>query len=247
MNMFVVGGSGYIGSEIMSAASDAGLDVAGSYKSNKRPELTQVDVSNSSTWGQIEALQPEAVVWSARMPGIAADRLMALMARLGQSKHIYLSSDVVLCEKALTHNSPLGEYARQKKAEQSIFEKTNGALILQPGPVCGVNSRGERDKRTLKIIEAVNSAVGFGQWTDVYKRFCNVQDLARIVIEHKDKEGTYLVGPEETSYYEHYINVIESIGLLTDGIYPEIISDDDLAMLGVCRQIESFGNQQRLH
>lgn len=235
MKLLVVGASGYLGSEILKTANESGADVLGTYLHNKQNNLLHFDCDNPSENMDAYKFSPDCVIWSMSSgspPDLSS--LRKSVQSFGKIKHIYISSDVVTCPRTLNCDSSLGNYARQKLTEQKLFTSIAKSLIVIPGPIYGVNSRGDIDLRTKQILENPDEKYEF--WEDVYKTFTSIKTLARTILDNVDYSGQYFVGPpKKSSYYNFFVRRLAESGMSHIDISPTTITNQELAKKGLCR------------
>lgn len=245
MDILVVGASGYLGAEILHQADVKGHNAVGTYCHTSKPGLVKFDLEDKATWKAIG--KPDVVIWAAwsdddRRAGNALEGLLAL---LRGTKFIYVSSDIVLCDKALKADSSLGDYARYKRVEQEVVLVDPEAAVFTVGPIYGQNSDGVVDKRTQPLLAEPNKTREY--WDNVYKTFVPVKGLAKTLLVNLDKNGRFLIGPpERMSYFEFYKARAQAHGLPSGNFHPIQITDEELAALDQCVDLSYSDDPGRL-
>lgn len=245
--MVIVGASGYLGSELFAQAKALGYEPIGTTRSGAHTSLLRFELEDKSTWPAITNQKADVVIWTARSqkPYKAGDPFDVLLNELSDTKFIYVSSDITLCQRSLQALTSLGDYARRKLAEQeSVLERTQSAVFVT-GPIIGKNSAGVIDDRTQKILDEPEDSREF--WGNVYKTFVPVKGLARTILANLDKSGQYFVGPSKReSYFSFYRLRLSSYGFPSEQIRPIEIGAHELERLGICADTSYVDNPKRL-
>lgn len=243
MKLFVIGANGYVGSEIYYTAQTGGFETVGTYANHSIKGLVRFRVEDETTWRSVKPQDSDVIIWAA-----APISLTEVSQRFAQWLHslpkkavfVYLSSDIVLCPRALQSETAIGEYARGKLAEQQAVLARPNSICLTTGPVFGTNSRGELDKRTKKLLESSEKKHEY--WSDVYKTFVPIEGLVRTLFENLDKRGHFFVGPPiKQSFFDFYMSRAVANGMKPDLLVATSVSDEELEKLGQCRDI-SYGD-----
>lgn len=234
MRLFVTGGTGYLGRELLRQALALGWEVAASHHS--RPPLPYpltwvgLDLRDpSATRRVLESLRPDVVIntayaqsgpdlWplSAEAPGHLATIVRRLNARL-----IQLSTDVVFDGRADRPYreddppNPLGEYGRAKlEAERRVLEH-EGSLVVRTSLIYG--SRLEPpDKHSLFALRLLRGEVRGVLFDDEFRTPVAVEDLAAAVLElaqHPRPGILHVAGPEVLSRLEFGRLLVRARGL----------------------------------
>ena len=246
MKIVVVGANGYLGADLVSIAQKAGHEVRGTSRKPGSTEQARFDISDRHTWGEIRDYSPDALIWASK-PSDDPDspkQIAAFAEQVGDTRFVYMSSDVVLCAKTRKVASKLGDYARQKYQEQLALQELPNTSIIVVGPIYGENAQGIIDSRSQHLVENAGEAQQY--WDNVFKTFVAVKGLARTIIVNLDKTGLYFAGPPTAqSYYEFYNGRAAELGLTTE----ITASQADMAMLeeqGICKDTSYDTEPNRL-
>lgn len=244
MRLFIIGANGYVGSEIGHTARDKGYETIGTFATRFEKGLVEFRVDDESTWKAVNPEGGDIVVWAAipKNTSEISERFTQWLDSLPKGVvFIYLSSDIVLCSRALQSKAALGDYAREKHHEQQAVLARPNSTCFTIGPVFGTNSRGEIDKRTKQLLESPAKQYEF--WGDVYKTFVPIEGLVKTLFENIDRRGHYLIGPSiKQSFFDFYVSRAKTLGMKTESFTATKVSDVDLEKLGQCRDI-SYGNR----
>ncbi len=247
MNIGIVGGSGYLGSELLFQAEEHGYEVIGTGRSSDNKDLVRFDLADKSTWGSLLDQDLDTVIWTAWSPEpyVKNDPFEIFLDKLPQTKIIYVSSDVTLCQRSLEARTDLGTYARRKLAEQKAVSLHSKYTIFVTGPIVGNTSAGAIEKRTKKILSNPDNRNIF--WNNVYKTFVPVTGLARTILANMDLTGQFFAGPpKRQSYYEFNRMRLPQLGIPQEHIHPNKISKRELIKLGICVDTSYGDNSKRI-
>jgi dTDP-4-dehydrorhamnose reductase len=245
MKIMTVGATGYLGSEIFAQAAAMGHEALGTSRSDVRPDLVQFDLDNTATWPGLTDAQPDALIWTAwsrdeQSPGKLAD----LLDTLGDTKFIYVSSDAAFCNRSLRAATQLGDYARTKRAEQSLVLQNSRSAVFVTGPIYGETGSGRLDSRTVALLERDGE---HKYWDNAYKTFVPVRGLARTILANLDKSGQYFVGPRtRQSYFDFYKSQVQKYDLSTTTFRAVSVANQELGRLGICGDTSYADNPTRL-
>ena len=225
MDVFVIGGSGLVGSNIVDLATKRDLTVQATYHCSitDRTEI-ELDKTNAErTASVIRDADPDVVVDTAAFHAVddcesersrawavnaAGTRNAAVAADVVDAHYIYLSTDYVFpgapAEAPYTEDdpvSPLNYYARTKYAGEQAAQIAARATVLRPSVIYGLTSD-NFVKWALAELDAGNELdiVDDQVSTPTY-----APDLADACLEIADRELTGLyhaAGPESLSRYE---------------------------------------------
>lgn len=234
MRLFITGGTGYLGQELVRQALALGWEVAASH--HTRPPLpypaTWVGLNlhdAEATRAVLEALRPDAVIntayaqsgpdlWplSAQAPG----HLAAVTHRLG-ARLIQLSTDLVFDGQAGRPYreddppNPLSDYGRAKlEAEQRVLER-EGSLVVRTSLIYGLRLE-PPDKHTLFALRLLRGEARGVLFHDEFRSPVAVEDLAAALLElaQYPREGIlHVAGPEVLSRLEFGRLLLEARGL----------------------------------
>jgi dTDP-4-dehydrorhamnose reductase len=247
MRVVIVGASGYLGSELFAQAKALGYEPIGTTRSGAHTSLLRFELEDKSTWPAVTNQKADVVIWTARSQKLykAGDPFDVLLNELSDTKFVYVSTDVVYCQRTLQAPTSLGDYARRKLAEQeSVLKRTQSAVFVT-GPIIGENSAGVIDDRTQKVLDEPEGVKEF--WDNVYKTFVPVKGLARTILGNLDKSGQYFVGPpKRQSYFSFYRLQLSSCGFPSERIRPTEIGARELERQGICADTSYVNNPKRL-
>ncbi len=218
MTVLVVGGSGYLGREVVRQALASGHGVAathrGSPPGDSRASWHVLDLrERQRVLGLVRAVRPSAIVnaayqqhdWSTTADGAAH---LALAAVSIGAQLVHVSTDVVFSGFAVTYTEtdlpdPISPYGAAKAAaETAIAAIDPGAAIVRTSLILGDDCPQERFVRRLARGE-VDGAL----FTDDIRCPVHVTDLAAALLElvatGGDRAGIHHVaGPDAVSRYE---------------------------------------------
>lgn len=241
MRLVVIGGSGYLGSELLHLSRHIGHDSIGTYCSSPKDGLVRFDVLDKGSWNEILRQKPEVVIWAAHKYQGSRNLFAEFINKLQDAKLVYVSSDVVLCRQLLNVSGGLADYAKRKIEEQNIVLQKPNSLVCIVGPIYGTTSDGVMDGRSEKLL-TLNQPQAY--WTNVYKTFVPVNGLARTVLHNMEKSGVYFVGPDERqSYYDFYRSRAKALGMPLELICKTVASQEFLEKQGIC-QDTAFANEK---
>jgi dTDP-4-dehydrorhamnose reductase len=234
VRLFVTGGTGYLGQELVRRALALGWEVAASH--HTRPPLpcpatwVGLDLRDPSTTRRVlEALHPDVVIhtayaqsgpdlWplSAEAPGHLATIARRLGARL-----IQLSTDLVFdgqADRPYREDdppNPLSEYGRAKlEAERRVLEH-EGSLVVRTSLIYG--SRLEPpDKHSLFALRLLRGEAQGVLFEDEFRTPVAVEDMAAALLElaqHPRSGILHVAGPEVLSRLEFGRLLVRARGL----------------------------------
>lgn len=240
--LIIVGGSGYLGSELVYVAKQAGYETIGTYNSNIKKIHVRFNLHDQTSWDNILELKPDALVWAAQKYTADLGLFKEFVGLLSGTKLVYISSDVTLCQKYLAATGTLAEYARQKTSEQAIIEEQTNSLIFVVGPIYGKNSSHVLDGRSAQLLELRDEPRAY--WDNVCKTFVPVKSLAQIAIHNLDKKGVFFIGPKKRqSYYSFYKMRTKALGTPTNLVTKTSASQKTLYEQAICKDT-SFAQQK---
>lgn len=249
MRLLVIGGSGLVGSNIVDAATGAGVKVTSTYHSSKTDRTdTALDKTDyEETAAVVEEFEPDAIIDTAAFHAVddcetererawnvnaAGTRNVAVAADNVGAHYIYLSTDYVFpgepaaapySEKDLL--SPINYYAQTKYAGEQAAKIPDESTVLRPSVIYGLASE-NFVTWVLGELQAENevSIVDDQVSTPTY-----APDLAQACLEVAKGgiTGVYhATGPESLSRYEFTVKLAELGDFDTELVAP--ISTEEL-------------------
>lgn len=249
MKLQVVGGSGYLGSEIVHAGVHHGHEVTATYTTHAQEGLVHFSLLDQETWPSLVNDSPDYVVWSASAYEQDLDKFEDLVQELSLvgASVVYVSSDVIDCEYTQKVDSRLGEYARKKTAETKIINRIPEHRTVITGPIYGKNSAGVLDGRTTRLIEVKGQLQEY--WDNVIKTYVSVRGLANTIIMSLGQleEGNTYIGPDSAeSYYDFYMRRALEYGLERRCIVRNQLAVDEAEQMGICLDTSYAKQDSRL-
>lgn len=240
----IIGGSGYLGSEIVFQAKKAKLQTIGTYYSQKSNTLIKFSIEDKSTWNNVLSYNFDVLIWAAS-PSPGTENLEDFLNKQTETKFIYVSSDITTCPAALISKTSIGAYARQKLDEEQLVLSHPKSTVFITGPIYGKNSSGTLDKRSGKVSHYSKSPVEF--WNNVYKTFVPVKGLAKTILDNLDKNGRFFIGPNnQQSFFDFYVSRANELGYEAAKFIPSEITKHNLQNLGQCQNISYAHSPYRL-
>jgi dTDP-4-dehydrorhamnose reductase len=250
MKLLVLGATGFLGSKLFEKSTKHNnLAVYGTSRySNNILNIFQVDVTkDQSIEKTVKILNPNIVIWtlmdSKKETDLTDIGLVNLLSVINkETKLIYMSTDAVFVkgkgnykESAqiglLPKEAALSIYVNAKnKAENLIRSRHLNHVIIRTGPIYGIDSNQNIEKRTLGIIKQIEEKYKIEVPSNLYRTFVNVEDLANAILELSLMEftGTIHVGPSQIeSYYSFYKRRLEQLGCYPGQIRPYTISKEE--------------------
>jgi len=229
--LLLTGGSGYLGSHLLSAAQD--WEVHTTYFAHPIPspkaQAVQLDLHDeAATRRLVEELRPAVILHTAcsnrsqqEMDAIVpAARALASAAREGGSHLIHLSTDLVFDgEHAPYHDdsppTPLVPYGHLKaEAEQVVAALYPAALIVRPSLIWGLDPP---DHQTGWMTTTLQRGERLTLFTDEYRCPIWVHDLCAALLElaeRPDLSGPiHLVGPQALSRLEFGLKILRALNV----------------------------------
>lgn len=249
MKVFVVGGSGLVGSNIVEIASERGTDVHSTYL-NSETEHADVELDKTDPERTIEVIRnadPDVVVdtaafhavddceskrdeaWSINVTGT---RNVAVAANAVDAQLIYLSTDYVFPgnpdETPYVETDPvrpLNYYAETKYAAERAARIADTATILRPSVVFGLAN----DNFATWALSELDAGNELGIVDDQVSRPTYAPDLAEACLNLAETgvAGLYhATGPESLSRYEFTRELAQAFEYDLNLVSP--ISSDEL-------------------
>ncbi|MFI6406253.1 SDR family oxidoreductase [Streptomyces sp. NPDC050548] len=230
MRVLVVGGSGFLGTELVRRASAAGWATAATYCS-ARPDTVPPDVSwhrldlrtNTRLGDLLAELEPDAIInatsgqsdWAVTADGSV--RVAMAAARHG-CRLVHVSSDAVFSGSRVSYDEscppdPVSPYGAAKAAaETAVRLLTPAAAVARTSLIIG-NGGSAHERMVRELAAAAREGVLF---TDVVRCPVHVEDLAAALLELacSDLAGMFhLAGPDALSRHDLGVLIARRDGL----------------------------------
>jgi dTDP-4-dehydrorhamnose reductase len=221
MKLLVLGATGFLGSKLLGLSTKHNnLAVYGtSRQPNNKLNILQVDVTNNKSIEEtVKFVNPDIVIWtlmdSQKETDLTDKGLVNLLSVINkETKLIYMSTDAVFV-----------------KAENLIRSRHSNHVIIRTGPIYGIDSNQNIEKRTLRIIKQIEKKHEIEVPSNLYRTFVDVEDLANAIFELSmiDYAGTIHCGPPQIeSYYSFYKKRLEQLGQYIGLIRPYTIFKEE--------------------
>ena len=207
LRLFVTGGSGYLGSELVTRSRRAGL-------ATTAPPSGVVDLLDGRSVSEaIEAARPDVVVHTAyrsdRPSIVDATRHVVEATVAVEARLIHISSDVVFGGRSMPytegdHPDPVHDYGRWKyEAEALVAAGSFASLIVRTSLIYARSSMSPHD---ITVREAAMGRSQIEFFTDEIRSPVFVDDLAGALVRvarERDIDGVlHLAGPRQLSRSE---------------------------------------------
>lgn len=200
MDVLVVGGSGFLGREVVAQLRSAGHSVVGTYCSESDPHASrQFDVWTDDPARLVSEVEPDAVVFAAAVEyGGEADtgdaevdasfdrRAERVAAACSDRRFVYVSSAAVFDGESGRYGendprSPRDDYGRRLATfEDLVRERCDDAVVFRSSYLFGV-SAGELDDRLAGTRESLRRGDPVAYFGDMYKSPLSVTEAARAI------------------------------------------------------------------
>jgi dTDP-4-dehydrorhamnose reductase len=243
MDVFVIGGSGLVGQNIITHCRETGQSVVGSYRSSPTEETdVHLDKTDQDLVREVlRAHRPDVVIDTAAFHAVdecETDRRLAwtvnaagtaIAARAADdvgAQFVYLSTDYVFPghpgEAPYTETdsvAPINYYAETKYAGEQAARIADMATVLRPSVVYGLAS----DNFVTWALGELQSGNELRIVDDQVSCPTSAADLARAAVSVATREmcGVYhAAGPESVSRYEFTVTLADRLGYDTDLVTP---------------------------
>jgi dTDP-4-dehydrorhamnose reductase len=250
MKTLVIGGSGLVGSNIVTIASESGDDVHATYRSTETDRTaSRLDKTDAEeTLALVERVQPDAVIDTAAFHAVddcetdrerayavnaTGTRNTAVAADCVDAHFVYLSTDYVFpgdpTEAPYREEDPVlpvNYYARAKYAGEQAARIPETATVLRPSVVYGES----KPNFVTWALDELRADNGIDIVNDQVSSPTYAPDLARACLEVVERGlvGVYhATGPERCSRYEFTVALAERFGY-----DPSLVSPITTAELG---------------
>ena len=267
MDVFVIGGSGLVGQNIIDHCKETGRSVMGTYRTSPTEETDiRLDVTNPKSVREVLTThRPDVVIdtaafhavdecetereraWEVNAEGTAT---AARVADDIDAHFVYLSTDYVFPGRP--HEAPYAEtgsvapvnyYAETKYAGEQAAKIANSVTVLRPSVVYGLAS----DNFVTWALSQLQSGTELRIVDDQVSCPTSAEDLARAVVGVADRkiQGIYhATGPVSVSRYEFTVRLATQLGYDTNLVTP--IDSEELGQEAP-RPSDSSLSSQRLY
>ncbi|WP_273835024.1 sugar nucleotide-binding protein [Halococcus sp. PRR34] len=237
----VVGGSGFVGGEVVAALERGGERVVATHH---RQAVSHAPIAFDFWTDDLAPLLDDhdigTVVFAATVEHGYDESIEAFeraAARIlddcRDQRFIYVSSDSVFegVDGRYAENDdrrPTTEYGRRLVAFEDVVRRTHGDYcIVRPGYVFGF-SRGELDPRLADTRERLQANVPIEYFDDMYKSPVAVSELAAAIrtLAADDYVGVVHAGGPRTSVYRFHCDGMQGLGISPDSIVSTVIPSD---------------------
>jgi dTDP-4-dehydrorhamnose reductase len=239
LNVLIIGGSGFLGSILMSRLNKKNIHNIGTYNTSKQKDLLQLDVTD---FNKVESLfsihKPNVIVWAIK--DMRNERVLTERGLNNVFKHmpneckfIYLSTNVFNDSTGPKKESDEPNYiCNGHHADDYIIAKIQAEkrvkclenyIIIRPGVIYGKNLNGEWDFRMKNMINELSKNKHVEISNKRMVTWVNVKFLADAIVELIVKKfvGIIHIGslPRESGYSMNR-KVAIALGLDVSNIRP---------------------------
>lgn len=215
----MVGGSGFLGREVVRQAREAGHRVTSTYLRSGGGDR-RLDVRDRAAVGLlVDELRPDVIVNAAYVQAdwvTTADGAMHVAAAAGGARLVHVSSDVVFSGKTSPYDEscvpdPITPYGAAKAAaETAVRGLVPGAVIVRTSLIIG--DGGSSHEKFVHAL-ARGTASG-GLYTDTIRCPVHVSDLAGALLELVDATGVrHVAGADALTRHELGMLIAQRDGL----------------------------------
>jgi len=247
MKIFIVGGSGVIGSYFIKSFIKENSEIVYTYYKNKPPYHHGIDLDVRDRHNIIKTLKefnPDLVIIASALANVDLCEINPSLAesinvkgtqnivegcKLVNSKVVFISTSAVFGGKKLEYSEndephPTSIYGLTKLKGEKIIQESNLAfLILRTDqPYCW-REKWQRTNSVIRVIESLEKNQPFKEVVDWYNMPTYVPDFVKATkkLIQKDLEGIFhLVGPDFVSRYDWSLKVADVFHLKKDLIKP---------------------------
>lgn len=246
MTNLVLGASGFVGSSLFSYLNKLNKDTVGTYFSNKKKYLINVDMTSESDISEtFKEFSPEIVYMPAFIPGVdycekndepniinkTGVRNVVKYCKQSNSKLVFFSSDYIFDGKSGPYleedePNPINNYGKTKLSCERMVQELQHYLIIRTTVVYGfdIESKNFLMTFTEDLLNGYNRKVPIDQLgSPTY-----VEDLSEITVNlvNANKSGIYnVVGPDYCSRYIFSLKIARCFELDESLIIPVISSE----------------------
>lgn len=230
--MLVIGGSGFLGTELLRQAAGRGDEALGTYARSASTDALaseHLDVTDRPAVAALVAnLRPDAIINTASVQGnwrVTADGAahVAIAAATVGARLVHMSSDAVFSGSASSYSEraspdPVTAYGAAKgAAETAVGTIAPSAAIVRTSLIVGDGGASKHEQRAWTAARG-----GPGLFVDDIRCPVHIVDLASallVVADRTDAAGVFhLAGPEAVSRYELGRLIARRDGLDPDSI-----------------------------
>lgn len=231
--LLITGGSGYVGSHLIQAATVRGWEVYATYCSRPlipaRGVAVPLDLRDAKAVRALSReLRPAAIIHTAcsnRNPDnvsaiVPAARHLTSAARESGVRFVHVSTDLVFDGEHAPYAdvsppAPIGDYGRAKaEAERVVAEIDPAAVVVRPSLIWGLDPI---DRQTGWLVDSVRRGERVTLFTDEYRCPVYVHDLCAALLElapRPDISGPMnLGGPQSLSRWDFGLRLLAALRL----------------------------------
>lgn len=217
MKVLIIGASGFLGRTVSFKLKKKGVEVLGTYCTNKKDDFINVDVMDVNKLLNIcSVFKPNAIIWTImnheREEEIAKHVIPKLCEHIGDIRFIFISTSVAYEKDMLEDVKPLirtaemynHHYFNGKIQSEQIIKKVKNYCIVRPGSIYGVNPYGEMDNRSRILKEKIDSCTEYYKAGNIIFSIIEVNELADAIIELIENDYVGIINISEEQPVSHY-------------------------------------------
>lgn len=217
MKVLIIGASGFLGRTISFKLKNKGVDVLGTYCTNKKDDFIYVDIMDVNKLVDIcSTFEPNAIIWTImnhELEEEIAEKVMPIICdNLGDTRFIFISTSVAYEKNMLEEVEPQirtpqmynHHYFNGKIKSEQIIEKTKNYCIVRPGSIYGVNPYGEMDIRSKILKGKIDSCSEYNRAGNIIFSIIEVNELADCVIELIGNNYVGIINISEEQPVSHF-------------------------------------------